>query len=91
MSPRAEPVALPCSTRSGFSQPSVEKGTIPASSQASPTSGMRRTSSSQASHRIGTSSIQGRCSSWSWSRPPVARSSSSAREPITFSLPHEQG
>ena len=61
---------------------------MPASSHASPTSGIRRTSSPQASQRIGTSSIQGRCSSWSWSSPPVARSSSSAREPITFSWPH---
>ena len=36
---------------------------MPASSQASPTSGMRRTSSPHSSQRIGTSSIHGRCSS----------------------------
>ena len=39
--------------------------TLNANQQASPTSGMRRTSSPHASHRMGTSSIQGRCSSCS--------------------------
>ena len=50
-------------------QPRVEKWTMPASSQASPTSGMRSTSASHSSQRIGTASIQGRCSSSSCSSP----------------------
>ena len=43
VSPRAAPVALPSGIHSGFCQPSVEKGTMPASSQTSPTSAIRST------------------------------------------------
>ena len=64
---------------------------MPASSQTSPTSGIRSTSSPHDSQRIGTSSIHGRRSSSSWSSPPTARSSSSAFDPITFRCPHAQG
>ena len=64
---------------------------MPASSQASPTSGIRWTSFPHAAHAIGTSSIHGRCSSWSWSTPAVARSTSSSREPTTFSSPQSHG
>src|SRR5439155_20774777 len=46
----------------------------------SPTSGIRRTSSSHASQLMRTSSIHGRCSSFKSAMPVVARSSSSARE-----------
>ena len=72
----------------GLSQPSVENGTMPASSQTSPTSSIRCTASPHASQRIGTASIQGRRSSSSWSRPrdgalprarPASRSRSGAR------------
>ena len=43
-SPRTRRSRSPPGTHSGFCQPSVEKGTMPASSQTSPTSGTRRTS-----------------------------------------------
>ena len=42
---------------------------MPASSQASPTSGMRSTSALHSSQRIVTASIHGRWSSWSWLQP----------------------
>ena len=41
------------------------------------------------SQRMRTASIQGRCSSWSCSRPDVARWRSSSSEPITVSLPQD--
>ena len=64
---------------------------MPASSQTSPTSGIRRTSASQRSQRITTASIHGRCSSCRASSPDTARASSSAREPITFKQPQSHG
>ena len=88
MSPAAAPVAYPCEAHSGFSQPSVENGTMPASSQTSPTSGILRTVSPQASQRIGTSSIHGLRSSSSWSSPETARSASSAFERTSVTWPH---
>ncbi len=64
---------------------------MPASSQTSPTSGIRDTGSPHASQRIGTRSIHGRRSSSSCSIPSRARSASSAFDPTTFRCPHEHG
>ena len=64
---------------------------MPASSQTSPTSRIRVTGSPHASQRIGTRSIHGRRSSSSCSKPSIARSRSSAFDPITFRWPHEHG
>ncbi len=64
---------------------------MPASSHTSPTSATRSTGSSQAAQRMGTASIQGRRSSSSCSSPETARSSSSAREPITVTWPQAHG
>ena len=91
MSPRAAPVAYPSGTYSGLSQPRVENGTIPASSHTSPTSAIRSTSSPHASQRILIASTHGRRSSSSSSTGPVARSSSSAFDPTTFSCPQAHG
>ena len=91
VSPVAAPLPFPASTQASLPHPSVDIGTIPASSQTSPTSVTRSTSSPQASQRIRTSSIQGRCSSSSWSSPRVAFSRSSASEPITVTCPQRHG
>ena len=66
-------------------------GRCPRRARRRPPPAIRSTSAPHASQRMRISSIHGRRSSSSPSTGPVARSSSSAFEPITFRCPQEQG
>ncbi len=69
---------------------SVENGTIPASSQGLPTSGIRATGSPHDGQAILTASTNGRWGVWpsNASQPSTARRSSSSRPPMTSNVPH---
>src|SRR5262245_43379415 len=68
----------------------VENGTMPASSQGLPTSGMRDDCPPHLAHLILTRSTHGRCGGWpaNLSMPATARCFNSSRPPMTSNSPH---
>src|SRR3989344_1756708 len=68
----------------------VEKGTMPASSQGLPTSGILKDTSRHLEHLIFTESIHGRCGEFpsNLSQPSTALLLNSSLLPITSKLPH---
>ena len=68
----------------------VENGTMPASSQQSPTSSVRTECPPHSSQVMTTSSIHGRCSSVRCSVPEMARSSRSSLDETTVMCPSSQ-
>jgi hypothetical protein len=67
----------------------VENGTMPASSQGLPTSGIRLTGSPHDEQAILTKSTHGRCGVWPSKvcQPSIARALSSSRPPMTSIVP----